>query len=86
MTAEDQKRIELMRAQGIIPGKYIIKKADGRPIDPGSEYFVLRLDVGGADTEHIKACRAAIVAYADAIEHHLPKLAAELRAKYGVRK
>lgn len=52
------------------------------PVDEGSEYFVLRLDTGGSDPEHIKACRIAAHAYADAIEHHLPELARDLRERY----
>lgn len=52
------------------------------PTDRGSEYFVLRLDEGGKDPEHIKACRIGIHAYANAIEHHLPELAKDLRERY----
>jgi hypothetical protein len=52
------------------------------PTDPGAEYFVLRLDEGGKDPEHIKACRIGVHAYADAIEHHLPELAEDLRERY----
>jgi hypothetical protein len=51
-------------------------------VDPNAEYFVLRLDTGGSDPEHIKACRIAVHAYADAIEHHLPELAKDLRERY----
>lgn len=51
-------------------------------VDPESEYFVMRLDEGGKDREHIKACRIGINAYADAIEHHLPELAKDLRERY----
>ena len=51
-------------------------------VDPGSEYFVLRLDEDGKDREHIKACRIGIHAYATAIEHHLPELAKDLRERY----
>jgi hypothetical protein len=36
--------------------KYIIQKADGSPVDPGAQYFVLRLDTD-------KAARIAIRAY-----------------------
>lgn len=50
--------------------------------EPGSEYFVMRLDEGGKDREHIKACRIGVHAYADAIEHHLPELAKDLRERY----
>ena len=52
------------------------------PTDRGSEYFVMRLDEGGSDREHIKACRIGVHAYADAIEHHLPELAKDLRERY----
>lgn len=48
----------------------------------GSEYFVMRLDEGGKDTEHIKACRVGVHAYADAIQHHLPELAKDLKERY----
>lgn len=51
-------------------------------IDQDSEYFVMRLDEGGKDREHIKACRVGVHAYADAIEHHLPELAKDLRERY----
>lgn len=53
-------------------------------VDEGSEYFVLRLDEGTSDPEHLAACRIAIHAYADAIEHHLPKLASDLRERYSL--
>lgn len=52
------------------------------PVDENSEYFVMRLDTGGSDIEHIKACRIGINAYADAIKHHLPELAADLKNRY----
>lgn len=51
-------------------------------VDEGSEYFVMRLDEGGSDIEHIKACRIGVHAYADAIEHRIPQLAKELREHY----
>lgn len=50
--------------------------------DRNAEYFVLRLDEGGKDPEHIKACRIGVHAYADAIVHHLPELAKDLKARY----
>ncbi|MEH2070023.1 MAG: hypothetical protein V7K47_17990 [Nostoc sp.] len=37
-------------------GKYIIQKADGTPVDPNAQYFVLRPDTD-------KAARVAIRAY-----------------------
>jgi hypothetical protein len=51
-------------------------------VDKGAEYFVMRLDEGGSDILHIKACRIGIHAYADAIEHYLPELAGDLRERY----
>ena len=53
-----------------------------KPTDYGSEYFVLRLDTGGSDINHIKACRIGIHAYADAIEGTIPGLAKDLRERY----
>lgn len=60
--------------------KYRVLKADGGPA-PG-EYFVLRLDKGGKDPAQTAACRKAVLTYADAIEPHLPQLAADLRSRY----
>jgi hypothetical protein len=51
-------------------------------VDRKAEYFVMRLDEGGKDREHIKACRIGIHAYADAIENHIPELAKDLRDRY----
>lgn len=66
--------------------RYAIRKIlpDGttEPRDSSSEYFVLRLDEGGKDIEHIKACRIGVNAYADAIEHHLPELSKDLKERY----
>lgn len=53
-----------------------------KEVDKDSEYFVLRLDTGGSDVEHIKACRIAINSYAEAIKNHLPQLASELIEQY----
>lgn len=50
--------------------------------DKDAEYFVMRLDTGGSDINHIKACRIGIHAYADAIEATIPQLAKELRERY----
>lgn len=54
------------------------------PTEQDSEYFIMRLDSGGSDPEHIKACRIGVNAYADAIEHHLPQLAKDLRGRYPI--
>ncbi|WP_309382036.1 hypothetical protein [Cerasicoccus frondis] len=63
--------------------KYIISKADGSPVDPGAEYFVLRLTSGG-DQDHHKASLRALSAYVDSIEGKLPKLASDLRERYSL--
>ena len=51
--------------------KYIIKKADGSPISPMADYFVLRLDTD-------RAARIAAMAYAEAILSQNPRLAGDL--------
>lgn len=61
--------------------KYQISKANGDPVDPKAEYFILRLD---ENSPHSVACRQALAAYADAIEATLPDLASDLRARYGL--
>jgi hypothetical protein len=58
-------------------GQYVAKDPDKE-----AEYFVLRLDQNGRDQTHIRACRIAVQAYADAIEHHIPGLASDLRERY----
>jgi hypothetical protein len=65
--------------------RYKVTKADGSPIDPNSVYFVLRLDGGGKDPAHIKACREAAKAYFQSVfsnpdAKHLTKMANELRS------
>jgi hypothetical protein len=68
---------------------YLVMKIDKdgslREPDPGSEYFVARLDKGGRDREHIKACWVAVNAYTNAIEHHRPQVAKDLRERYPIR-
>ena len=54
------------------------------PTDPEAEYFVLRLDEGGGDPQHILACRVAVLAYARAIEHHLPDLARDIKERWEI--
>lgn len=49
-----------------------------------AEYFVLRLDEKGGDREHIKACRIAAHAYAEAIKHHLPELSNDIKNRYPI--
>lgn len=80
--AVEAARLNMHKHVGLI-GKYHITKADGRPVDPGAEYFVLRLDDGGGDPVHVAACRHAVITYACHIAGHLPRLADDLRNKYG---
>lgn len=62
--------------------RYIISKTNGEPVDDNAEYFVLRLDENGDDKEHIKAGRIGVLAYAEAIKHHLPQLANDIIERY----
>jgi hypothetical protein len=55
-------------------GKYNIEKADGTPVDPAADYFVLRLDSD-------PAARAAALAYADHVADDNPQLANDLRLR-----
>jgi hypothetical protein len=59
-----------------------VYKAVVKPVDKDAEYFILRLDIGGSDINHIVACRIGIHAYADAIEPYIPQLAKDLRERY----
>lgn len=80
--AEAEFAIEHERQQGLY-NRYIVQKTSGKPVDPNAEYFVMRLDDGGKDPKHIAACRTGVLAYAEAIGDHLPKLAKDLKDKYG---
>jgi hypothetical protein len=44
--------------------RYFIQKADGSPVSPEAEYFVLRLDSACKDSRHREACLKAILLYA----------------------
>lgn len=63
--------------------RYNLNKCNGKPIDQDAEYFVLRVDWNGKDPKHIKACRKAILTYAENIKDHLPELAEDLIERYG---
>ena len=52
--------------------KYRIEKADGSPVSPDAEYFVLRLDTD-------PAARSAVLTYAFEIEESNPAFARDLR-------
>lgn len=62
--------------------KYKVEKLEGKT-DPKAEYFVLRLDNGGKDKNHIKACREALLKYAALMKNHLPELYDDIVEKYG---
>lgn len=74
--------------QKIVPADGTFDDGDSNyktvPVDDNAEYFVMRLDEGGKDPEHIKACRIGVNAYADAIAHHIPELAKDLKERYPV--
>ncbi len=57
--------------------KYIIKKASGKPLDPDFLAIVLRIDGG----RYLKACRAGVQAFADAVREENPILAKDLDSK-----
>lgn len=61
--------------------RYIVTKASGEPVDPDAVYLVLRLDNGGKDKEHVRACRIAAVHYACAAPPHMKQMADELMEK-----
>lgn len=64
--------------------RYTLLRLDGTPVDTTkADYFVLRLDDGGSDPHHVAACRAAILTYAAHIAPTIPKLAEDIRARYG---
>lgn len=69
------------RRRGLLK-KYNIQKADGSPVDPRAEYFVLRLDKGQKDKAHYLACRAAIREYAILINAVNPELSKALKERY----
>lgn len=69
-------------ADGLVK-KYIIQKQNGQAVDPNADYFVMRLDDSCDDVAHREASRKGVLAYADAIENHLPQLATDIRNKYG---
>lgn len=65
------RQVDPERTQGIY-GKYLIAKADGTPVDPDAQYFVLRLDTD-------LHARRAIMAYAESVEIENGTLSSELR-------
>jgi hypothetical protein len=62
-----------------LKSKYQIAHADGTPVDPNAQYFVLRLDYHtDCDDVHVGACRMAARTYADIVADHLPALSKDL--------
>ena len=57
--------------------KYIIKKANGKPLDPNFEAIVLRIDGG----QYVDACRAGAFAFAQSVKKHNPLLADDIKNK-----
>lgn len=57
--------------------KYIITKTSGKELDPNFYAIVLRIDGG----RYLKACRAGVQAFADAVREENPLLADELETK-----
>jgi len=75
-------RYVIRKIIGIIKVGFESYRYKTKAVDKDAEYFVMRLDKDGSDFEHIKACRIGVHAYADAIEHHIPELAKDLRERY----
>ena len=69
---------ETLKKKGLIH-KYNITKTSGLPIDEKAKYFVLRYDDFGDDPKHIRACKIALLVYAELIENHLPLLSKDLK-------
>lgn len=57
--------------------KYIITKANGRPINPKARYFVLRLD--DKTKPDYKAAKKAILLYANQVARECPEMALAAR-------
>lgn len=58
-------------------GKYIITKSSGKPLADDFYAVVLRIDGG----RYLKACRAGVQAFADAVREENPILARDLDNK-----
>lgn len=57
--------------------KYIIQKANGKPLSSGFYAIVLRIDEG----KYLHACRAGVAAFAEAVREHNPILADDIQDK-----
>lgn len=61
--------------------KYILSKANGNPVDPHSEYFILKLD-SGAEANFRRASRLALQTFCHEIRNVNPALAKDLEDRY----
>ena len=57
--------------------KYIVTKANGKPLAPTFHAIVLRIDGG----RYLHACRAGVAAFAEAVREHNPVLADDVQEK-----
>ena len=62
--------------------RYSVSKLDGSPMPEGFESFILRLDDGARDKVHLRACREAVLTYADYIATTKPQVARDLYQRY----
>ena len=56
--------------------KYVVTKANGKPIDPNAEFLVLRLDGG----QYVTACRDAARRFAASVERQNSVLSRDIIA------
>ena len=59
--------------------KYILQRADGKPISPKAKFFCLRYDPDQKDDRWREACCRAIAAFAENIQDFNSQLADDLR-------
>ncbi len=57
--------------------KYIITKANGKPLAEGFYAIVLRIDGG----QYVDACRMGVKAFAEAVKSYNPDLAFDIEMK-----
>jgi len=60
--------------------KYILKKTNGKSIDPKAKYFVIRYDEGMKDKAFLRANRRALIKFTNEIFTENEKLSLELRS------
>lgn len=66
--------MELSRyAKGGLEPRFVVERADGKPIDPSRRYCLV-LDFSGADPHAI----VAAIAYADSVQAENPQLATDI--------